>query len=89
MGRLIVWTQSAFAKLNTVFGTYGYSGIQKEGYSLNRSLLTNADIARVINSNEIQTAINPQKSVTQNKNRKTNPLTNNRAMDWLNPNAAL
>jgi len=76
LGRLTVWTEGAFARLNNVFGTYRYNGKQKEGYSLARPVLSNADIARVINSNEVQTAIRPARSVSNIKNRKKNPLTN-------------
>jgi large subunit ribosomal protein L4e len=54
VGRLIIWTQSAFAALDTIFGTYRKTGTEKSGYQLNRSLLSNADIARIINSNEVQ-----------------------------------
>lgn len=89
MGRLTVWTEGAFNRLNNVFGTYRYNGKQKEGYQLNRSVLTTGDIARVINSNEVQTAIRPARGNSQIKNRKKNPLTNKKAMDWLNPYAPI
>ena len=52
VGRFIIWTESAFKELNNVFGTYKQSSNQKE-----RMNLPNPDISRVINSNEIQSAV--------------------------------
>jgi large subunit ribosomal protein L4e len=57
MGRFVIWTNSAFAHLDKLFGTYRYSSVLKSGYSLMRPMLTNPDLARIINSNEIQTKI--------------------------------
>lgn len=54
LGRFVIWTQSAFAHLNKLFGTFRYASVIKKGYHLLRPLLTNADLARVINSNEVQ-----------------------------------
>lgn len=53
LGRFIIWTASAFEALNKIFGTYRYSAEEKEGYTLQRPMMTNADLARIINSNEI------------------------------------
>jgi len=77
LGRFIIWTQSAFAALNNIFGTHRYSGVEKNGYQLQRPMLTNPDIARVINSNEIQTKINAAKySHVEHDVQKKNPLRN-------------
>ena len=50
LGRFIIWTKDAFSQLNTIFGSYRVKGIEKGGYVLNRSLMTCADLARIINS---------------------------------------
>jgi large subunit ribosomal protein L4e len=53
LGRFIIWTASAFKALNSLFGTHRYGALEKADYHLNRPVLSNADIARIINSNEI------------------------------------
>lgn len=60
VGRFVIWTQDAFRALDTIFGSYRKTGEQKHDYQLNRPCLSNADLARIINSNEIQTAIKPK-----------------------------
>lgn len=86
VGRFIIWTESAFKKLNNIFGTYSTVGEQKSGFQLQRHLLANADIARIINSNEVQTVVKAAGS-TESHDRKKNPLTNNNALFKLNPAA--
>eukprot|EP00825_Cyclidium_porcatum_P013269 TRINITY_DN16_c0_g2_i3.p1 TRINITY_DN16_c0_g2~~TRINITY_DN16_c0_g2_i3.p1 ORF type:complete len:529 (-),score=154.81 TRINITY_DN16_c0_g2_i3:220-1806(-) len=90
MGRFIIWTESAFKHLNQIFGTYRYTSIQKRGYQIERPLMSNADLARIINSNEIQSAIKPadHTDITHTVQKK-NPLTNKKAKYILNPNARL
>ncbi len=44
-----------------MFGTYTTASAVKKGYKLPRSLMTNSDLTRIINSDEIQTAVRPQK----------------------------
>lgn len=61
--------------------------MEKHGYHLNRPSLANADIARIINSNEIQTAIRPAIDQDKTKLRKKNALSNRKAEEWLNPYA--
>lgn len=51
-------------------------------------MLANADIARIINSNEVQSAIKVA-SGTATHDRKKNPLTNNNALFKLNPAAKI
>jgi large subunit ribosomal protein L4e len=62
LGRFIIWTQSAFKALDKVFGTYRKAANEKVGYHLHRTVLSNADIAKIINSDAIQTAIKPKAS---------------------------
>lgn len=90
MGRFVIWTESAFKHLNEIFGTYRYTSQQKCDYQLERPLMTNADLARIINSNEIQSVIKPagHTEITHTIQKK-NPLTNHNAKFLLNPNAKL
>lgn len=90
VGRFVIWTEDAFKGLNQIFGTHKYAGQQKQGYVLPHHEVTNPDLGRVINSNEIQTAIRSQQGNRVIHNiQKRNPLTNSKHLDELNPNARL
>lgn len=90
VGRFIVFTQSAFAALDSLFGSYKQTAPLKSGYQLLRQTMTNADLARIINSNEVQSFVRPaKKSVVAHELQKKNPLRNVKMMDRLNPNATL
>jgi large subunit ribosomal protein L4e len=88
LGRLIVWTKDAFAKLDTIFGNRNAPGVLKKGYVLERPMLSNANIARIINSDDIQSVVKP---ISNNKilhdRQKKNPLINKAKMNYLNPYA--
>ena len=88
LGRFIIWTKSAFEALNDVFGTYKRTAAEKNGYTLNRSILTTADISRLINSDAVQSKIRAPKNAGNTHSRKINPLTNKGVMSRLNPFAA-
>lgn len=86
LGRFCIWTQAAFEKLDSLFGTYEEAAQDKSGFSLPRSSMTNADLARIINSDEIQSVINPSKAGSDiTIPKKTNPLRNRAARLALNP----
>ena len=49
-------------------------------------MLTNANIARIINSDDIQSVVKPiEKNKAMDDKQKKNPLTNKVKMDFLNP----
>ena len=90
VGRFCIWTESAFKELNNVFGTYTQPSAGKKGWTLPQHEITNPDISRVINSNEIQSAVRQARgNSTTHFKQKPNPLTNHKALDKLNPNARL
>jgi len=88
LGRFIIWTESAFKALDKLFGSYRHAAVGKTGYHLHRTVLTNPDIAKIINSDSVQSAIRNKKT---NKPihviQKKNPLKNAAAMERLNPHA--
>merc|ERR1719159_2259146 len=47
--------------------------------------MTNADVARIINSDEIQSVVSPAKEAPKSFSKKSNPLKNKKAMMKLNP----
>jgi hypothetical protein len=87
MGRFCIWTKSAFEKLDSVFGTVTTPSSQKKGFKIPRSLMANADLNRVINSDEIQSLVNAPKDHHVRASLKKNPLRNLGAMLKLNPYA--
>jgi len=72
--------------LNKVFGTYREKGIEKGGYQLGRSMMACADIARIINSDQVQNKIRTVKAAPfARRTCNKNPLKNKTLMQKLNP----
>ena len=86
LGRLIVFTKDAFEQLDALFGTYRERSEKKKGFQLGRNMMTCADLARIINSDQIQSKLRMQKVSTQKTSKgKKNPLKNKAFMQILNP----
>lgn len=89
LGRFIVWTQAAFERLEALFGSVTEASTLKAGYTLPRAPMANSDLARLINSNEVQKVVRPAiKGRQLAGDQKKNPLTNHKALVKLNPYAA-
>merc|ERR1719407_321845 len=86
-GRFIIWTESAFKKLNEIYGSLCSGAPAKKGYRLPRAQMENADVARIINSDEIQSVVRPKLEAPKAHAFKKNPLTNPMVMGRLNPGA--
>jgi large subunit ribosomal protein L4e len=88
LGRFVVWTRGAFERLDALFGgaADGAPGA-KAGYRLPRAIMTNPDLARLINSDEIQSAVAPPKALGRRAPLKKNPLRNLGALLKVNPAA--
>ncbi|XP_043696612.1 60S ribosomal protein L4-like [Telopea speciosissima] len=87
LGRFIVWTKSAFEKLDAIYGTFEKPSEKKKGYVLPRSKMVNADLTRIINSDEIQSVVRPIKTEVKRAQLKKNPLKNLNTLLKLNPYA--
>jgi large subunit ribosomal protein L4e len=83
-GRFIIWTEGALSKLNEIYGTYK-GGSSKKGYTLPRAAMDNADVARIINSDEVQSVLKPKLEPTKRFGLKKNPLKSKMTMARLNP----
>jgi len=81
VGRLCVWTSSAFAALDPLYG----SSSTKKGYSIPKSKITNADVDRIIQSDEIQSACRRISIKGTFTPLRRNPLRNRTTMLKLNP----
>merc|ERR1719480_622272 len=84
-GRFVIWTQGAFKKLGEIYGTLKSGAPLKKGYHLPRAQMDNADVARIINSSEVQSCLRPKLEAPKKFARKTNPLKSKLAMARLNP----
>jgi large subunit ribosomal protein L4e len=86
-----VWTSSAFAALDEVYGTTTSASALKKDFLLPSNVLANADITRIINSSEIQSVLREPKGEARTKRpfvQKKNPLRNKQVLLRLNPYAA-
>jgi large subunit ribosomal protein L4e len=86
LGRFIIWTQGAFSKLDSIYGTWRRESDQKVGYKLPRGKMYNTDLQRIINSDEIQSVLR-NKQEQKSRGIKQNPLTNLSFLVKLNPYA--
>ncbi|WAQ83823.1 hypothetical protein PtA15_4A272 [Puccinia triticina] len=89
IGRFCIWTQGAFSQLDELYGTYDKPATLKKDFSLPISKVSNADISRVINSDEIQSVLRPAgpSRVKRPFTQKKNPLKNRALLFRLNPYA--
>merc|ERR1719231_1336631 len=85
LGRFVIWTQAAFEKLDSIFGTYTAASDVKKTFTLPRTMMTNSDLSRIINSDEIQTKVRDARAGFAKPSRKRNPLKNLGSMLKLNP----
>merc|ERR1712000_427013 len=81
VGRFCIWTESAFKKLDTIFGTWRKPSTTKGGWNLPMPKMANTDLSKLLKSEEIRKV---KRAVV-----KTNPLKNIRTMLQLNPYAAV
>lgn len=84
-GRLLVWTEGAFKKLNAIYGSLKSGAPLKKGYTIPRAMMENADVARIINSDEVQSVLRPKLEAPKKLRSKKNPLKSKLAMAQLNP----
>lgn len=68
-------------------GTTEEASKQKSGYKLPRAPMANADLTRLINSDEIQSVVRPARAGRTARPLKKNPLKNLGALLKLNPYA--
>ena len=89
VGRFLIWTESAFKKLDGLYGTWRKQSSEKNNYNLPMPKMTNNDLTRLLKSEEIQKALREPKKDKQRRILKKNPLKNWRIMQKLNPYAAV
>ncbi|KAG4303305.1 hypothetical protein PCK1_000269 [Pneumocystis canis] len=89
LGRFIIWTRSAFELLDSLYGTKEEAAVYKTNYRLPHNMITQPDITRIINSDEIQSVLRPKgpQQIRHKISQKKNPLKNRRLLYKLNPYA--
>jgi large subunit ribosomal protein L4e len=76
MGRFCLWSQAALEKLDSIFT------------KLPVAAMTNADIARIINSDEVQSVLKPAQPEQKSHLPKANAIRSMEALELLDPFAA-
>merc|ERR1712002_1407933 len=89
VGRFIIWTESAFKKLDSIFGTWCKPSEAKKGWNLPMPKMTNTDLSKLLKSEEIRAVLRAPNRKVKRAVVKTNPLKNIRTMLQLNPYAAV
>lgn len=89
VGRFVIWTESAFSRLNELFGTWANGSTLKKGYNLPQPKMANTDLTRLLKSEEIRSVLRAPKKKVFRRVRRLNPLVNKRALVRLNPYAAV
>lgn len=91
LGRFVVWTSSAFAALDKVYGSTTEPSALKKDFLLPSNSVAQPDIAKLINSSEVQSVLRPVKGSAITKRahvQKKNPLRNKQILLRLNPYAS-
>lgn len=90
LGRFCIWSSAAFKRLQLLFGRHTGTGTAalKKGYHLPRPLMANADLNRIINSEEIQSVVRPARKSPPKAKCQKNLLTNHAVLCRVNPAAS-
>ncbi|XP_037947887.1 60S ribosomal protein L4 [Teleopsis dalmanni] len=87
VGRFVIWTESAFARLNELFGSWKKPSTLKKGYNLPQPKMANTDLTRLLKSEEIRKVLRDPRKTVFRRVRRLNPLSNVRQLIKLNPYA--
>jgi len=85
VGRFCIWSESAMGKLDALYGTWSQASALKTDYNLPQPMLTNTDLSKLLQSQEIQAALRPKKAGSTRTGFKRNPLKNAAEMAKLDP----
>jgi len=89
VGRFCIWTESAFRKLDSIFGTWRKPSATKKNWNLPMPKMANTDLSKLLKSEEIRKVLRAPNRKVNRAVLKTNPLKNIRTMLQLNPYAAV
>jgi len=89
VGRFVIWTESAFKKLDALYGTWSKKSQEKVDFNLPQPMMTNSDLGRLLKAFEIQSVLRAPIKRQARRKVKKNPLKNIGLMSRLNPYAAV
>jgi len=90
VGRFCIWTEAAFKKLDSIYGTWRKASETKKNWNLPMPKMANTDLSKLLKSEEIRKVLRaPNRKIVKSAKTKTNPLKNIKAMLALNPYAAV
>merc|ERR1712193_542562 len=78
-GRFCIWTESAFKKLDGLYGTWRKASTSKSGWNLPQPKMANTDPTALLKSEAIRKVLRAPNRKVKRAVRKTNPLKNIRA----------
>jgi len=88
VGRFVIWTESAFRRLDDLYGTWKTQSTAKRGYNLPQPKMGNSDLSRILRSAEVQKVVRPRKTVVNRRLIRGNPLRKPDLLKKLNPHSA-
>merc|ERR1712001_713645 len=89
VGRFCIWTESAFKKLDGLYGTWRKASTSKAGWNLPQPKMANTDLSALLKSEAIRAVLRAPNRKVSRAVVRTNPLKNIRSMLQLNPYAAV
>merc|ERR1712180_411048 len=89
VGRFCIWTEAAFKKLDSIYGTWRKASEAKKNWNLPMPKMANTDLSKLLKSEEIRKVLRAPNRKIVKAVVKTNPLKNVRTMLQLNPYAAV
>lgn len=87
VGRFCIWSESAFARLDQIYGTYRTKSVTKKDWNLPQPIMNQADLMNVIRTPKIQRVLRKVKLGRVHSQTKRNPLRNKKVLFKLNPYA--
>jgi large subunit ribosomal protein L4e len=88
VGRFVVWTESAFRRLDSLYGTWTATATEKNDYNLPQPKMANADLTRLFKAYEIQRVLRQRRTRPVQSIKRANPLRKFAILNRLNPYAA-
>jgi len=89
LGRFCIWTESAFKKLDAIYGSWRKAAEEKKSWNLPQPKMAVTDLSKLLKSEEIRKVLRAPNKKINRAVMKTNPLKNVRTMLQLNPYAAV
>merc|ERR1712198_272653 len=89
VGRFCIWTEAAFKKLDSLYGTWRVASKEKAGWNLPQPKMAVTDLSKLLKAEEIRQVLRKPNKHAKKAVVKTNPLKNIRTMLQLNPHAAV